>query len=151
MHLGLALAAQGSLGEGIKLLESVGGELLESQRNIFYIMSELILGSIYLQIFQRTGSKSLPSFFKNLGFLIKNIPFAGKRAEKHLTKAWQLAKQTGAKGFWGQPCLQLGLLFKLRGQKEKAKEYLLEAIRVFEECKFEVYLKRGKELLDSLA
>jgi len=151
MHRGLALAAQGSLGEGIKLLESVGRELLESQRNIFYIMSELILGSIYLQIFQRSGSKSLPSFFKNLGFLIKNIPFAGKRAEKHLTKALQLAKQTGAKGFWGQPCLQLGLLFKLRGQKEKAKEYLLEAIRIFEECKFEVYLKRGKELLDSLA
>jgi hypothetical protein len=59
----------------------------------------------------------------------------------------QLARETGAQGFLGQPCLQLGLLFKLRGQREKAEEYLLEAIKVFEACEFEAYLKRARELL----
>jgi hypothetical protein len=114
-------------------------------------LSEFILGSIFLQIFQRSGKKSLAAFCQNFGFLIKNLPFAGKKAERHLTKAVQLARQTGARGFLGQPCLQLAVLFKLRGRRAKAREYVAEAIRVFEECGFEAYLKHARELLDTLA
>jgi hypothetical protein len=78
------------------------------------------------------------------------MPFAGKKAESHLFKAIELARETGAKGFLGQPCLQMGLLYKLRGKMEKAKEYLMEAREVFEECELKVYTKRTQELLDSL-
>jgi tetratricopeptide (TPR) repeat protein len=151
MFLGVTLAAQRKLGEGVRLVESASGEFMEFQRNIFHIMSETILGNIYLQILQKSEGKTLSSFCKNIGFLVKNYPVARRKAERHLTTAIQLAKATGAKGFLGQPCMQLGLLFKLTGKRKKAKEYLLEAIRVFEECEFEVYLNRAKELLHSLA
>lgn len=150
LFLGVALAASGHLAKGIRLVENVSREFMEYQRSVFAIMSEFILGNIYLQIFQRSGNKGLLAFFKNFGFLIQNLPFAGKKAERHLTMAIQLARETGAQGFLGQPCLQLGLLYKLRGQREKAEEYLLEAIKVFEECEFEPYLKQARELLGSL-
>ena len=151
LFLGVALAARGNLAEGIRLVESSRQQFMQFQRNIFHGLSEYILGSIYLQILQRSGRKNLSFFFRNLGFLIKNVPFAGKKAEQHLTQAIQLSRQNGAKGFLGQPCLQLALLFKLRGQKEKAKEYLLEARQVFEECQLEAYLKIARETLASLA
>jgi class 3 adenylate cyclase/tetratricopeptide (TPR) repeat protein len=150
MLLGAALAAQGNLAKGIRLVKDASEKFLEHQKNIFYSMSESILGTIYLQILQGAGGKRLSLFAGNIGFLLKNVPSAGKNAERHLTNAIQVARQTGAKGFLGQPCLQLGLLLKLRGQKEKAKEFLLEALRAFEDCKLDVYLQRAQEVLNSL-
>ena len=150
MFLGTALAARGSLQEGISLVEKSNQEFIQSQRNVPNSMSESILGSIYLQILQRSGNKSFSFLLKNMGFVIKNIFFISNQAEKHLTNAIQLARQTGAKGFLGQPCLQMGVLYKLKGQGAKAKEYLLEAMEVFEECDFKVHLQRAKELLASL-
>lgn len=123
---------------------------MQYQRVIFQGWAVFILGTFYLQFLQRSGRKSLSWFFNNVGFLIKNIPFARKKAEMYLTKAIRLARETGARGLLGQPCLQLGLLFKLKGQKEKAKEQLLEAVHVFTECEYEVYLKQAQEQLDSL-
>lgn len=150
MFLGTALAGQGNLQVGISLVESASQEFLESQRNVLNSLAESILGSIYLQIFQGSGNKSLSLVFKNLGFIVKNLFSVGKKAEKHLNRAIQLARATGAQGFLGQPCLQMGTLLKLKGQKEKAREYLAEAIQVFEDCDFQVYLQRAQELQASL-
>jgi class 3 adenylate cyclase/tetratricopeptide (TPR) repeat protein len=152
LFLGMALAAQGLLGRGTGVLESVSQEFLKNERIIFYCLAEAILGNIYLQVFfLKSGKRSLSSFLKNFGFFLTNFLFAKKKAETHLITAYQLAKETGAKGFLGQPCLHLGMLYKARGQKEKAKKYFLEAVNVFEEGKFEGYLNQGKKLLDSLA
>jgi class 3 adenylate cyclase/tetratricopeptide (TPR) repeat protein len=150
IFLGTAVAARGNLQEGISLVESASQEFMEFQRNVLYCLSESILGSIYLQILQRSGNKSLSFFFKNIGFLFKNIFFVGKKAKRHLTNGIELARQTGAKGFLGQPCLQMSVLHKVKGQRAKAKECILEAIEVFEECDFEAHLHRAKELLASL-
>lgn len=150
VFLGIALAAQGKLRKGISLVESASQEAREFQRNVLHGFSESILGSIYLQLLQRTGPARLSSIFKNMGFLVKNYASAGKKAQRHLTKGVELVRQTGAKGFLGQPCLQLGLLFKLKGEKEKAREYLLEAIETFEECDLKVHLEQAKDLLASL-
>jgi class 3 adenylate cyclase/tetratricopeptide (TPR) repeat protein len=150
MFLGTALAALGNLQAGICLVESASQEFLEFQRNVLRSLSESILGSIYLQIFQGSGNKRLPLVFKNLGFILKNILFVSRKSEKHLAEAIQLARETGALGFLGQPCLQMGLLMKLKGQKGKAREYLSEAIHIFEECDFQVYLQRAQELQASL-
>jgi predicted ATPase/class 3 adenylate cyclase len=151
LFLGAALAARGDLVKGIRLVEKASKDFLNYQRNIFYSLSESILGTIYLQIYHGAGDKGLSFFVRNFGFLLKNVLSAGKNAERHLTNAILVARQTGAKGFLGQPCLQLGLLYKLKGRKEKAKEFLWEAVRAFEDCKFEAYLQHTQELLNSLA
>jgi tetratricopeptide (TPR) repeat protein len=151
MFLGVALAAQGKLGEGIRMVESAREKFSQYQRNIFHCFAEFILGNIYLSIMQGSQGKSLSFFFRNLGSIIKHVPFAGKKAEKHLSEAIKLARAKGAKGFLGQPCLQLGLLWKLRGKKDQAKKHFLEALQVFEECQMEAYSELAAGMLESLA
>jgi class 3 adenylate cyclase/tetratricopeptide (TPR) repeat protein len=152
MFLGVAQAAQGDLREGFGLIERSSQEFLNSRRNILYCLSEYILGGLYLQILQRSsGGRGLSFYLRNLGFLVKNAPYAGKKAEKHLTKAVELAELTNAQGFLGQPLMQLGLLFKLKGKTEKSRQCLADAIRVFTDCGLEAYAQRAGELLESLA
>ena len=151
LFLGVALAAQRRVGEGISLIKSAAREFTAYQRTVFCCWSETILGGVLVQFLQKSGGLSLSFLIKNLGFLIKNVPFARKKAEQHLQNAVQIARETGAKGFLGQPLLQLGLLYKVKGKKGQAEEYLREARKVFEECDLDVYAKRASELLDSLA
>ncbi len=46
--------------------------------------------------------------------------------------------------------LDLGLLHKAKGEKDKAKEYISTAVDLFTQCEAEVYLKQAKEALESL-
>jgi tetratricopeptide (TPR) repeat protein len=93
---------------------------------------------------------SLSTLAKNLGFFIKNIPFAGKKAESHFKKAIDVAKEIGAKGILAQAHLDLGLLHKAKGRSDRARDCISKAIELFEQCEAEVYLKQAKEALDFL-
>ena len=53
----------------------------------------------------------LIDYGQNIGFfLVKNVPFATKKAEAHFHKAIELSKEIGARGYLGQTYLSLGLL-----------------------------------------
>ena len=97
-----------------------------------------------MQIVQGAAPISLSIIFKNIGFLVKNVPFAGRKAEIHLRKAIECAKQMGAKGILGQAYLDLGLLHKIKKKKDESKKYLSKAISLFEECEADLYLKKAK-------
>ena len=79
------------------------------------------------------GSVSLPTIIRNFGFLIKNVPFASKKAEDHFNKAIEVAKEIRARGVLGQAYLDLGQLHKSKKRNEAAKECMSEAIQIFEE------------------
>jgi tetratricopeptide (TPR) repeat protein len=87
---------------------------------------------------------------KNIGFLIKNVPFASKKAEEHFNRAIGVAKEIGAKGMLGTAYLDLGLLHKSKKRIEEAKRCISEAIQLFEQCEMEEFLKQAKEALASL-
>jgi len=78
------------------------------------------------------------------------LPFARRKAEDHFNKTIEVAKEIGAKGTLGQANLDLGLLHKIRGKKDKASECISTAINLFEQCEAEVYLKQAKEALENL-
>ena len=82
--------------------------------------------------------------------MIKNVPFAGKKAEEHFNKTIELAKEIGAKWFLGISYLELGLLYKDRKRTDQARQSFSKAIPIFEECGAEVYLAQAKETLASL-
>ena len=135
--------------QGIELLENVQKNLITNQRRVWYAVSEHILGEIYAQI--ATGPKpSLSIMAKNIGFLVKNVPFAAKKAEEHFNKAIELMKEIGAKGFLGPVYLSMAKFYKATKRTEQARQSLLEAIKTFEECEAETYLKQANELLASL-
>jgi tetratricopeptide (TPR) repeat protein len=87
---------------------------------------------------------------KNIGFLVKNVPFATKKAEEHFNKAIEIFKEIGAKGFLGQVHLSQGLLYKATKRTDQARQCILEAVDIFRECEAGGWLKQAHEALDSL-
>lgn len=131
-------------------MEDVQKTLIRNQRRVQYAVSEYILGEVNLQI--ATGPKpSLSIMAKNIGFLVKNVPFAAQKAEAHFQKAMEVFKEIGMKGYLGQVYLSLGLLYKSRKKTTRARQCILEAINIFQECAAEAHLKQANETLDSLA
>jgi hypothetical protein len=135
--------------QGLNLLENARKNLITNQRRCYYAISEHILGEIYAQI-AKGPKPSLSIMTKNIGFLAKNVPFAGKKAEGHLNKAIELMKEIGAKGFLGPVYLSLAKFYKVTNRTEQARQSLQEAINTFQECNAEGYLKQANELLASL-
>jgi class 3 adenylate cyclase/tetratricopeptide (TPR) repeat protein len=141
--------AKGRMKQGAELLEKTRRTLLKNHRKMWYAYSEYILGEVNLQI--ATGPKpTLSIMAKNIGFLVKSVPFASKKAEEHLTKAIKLLEELGANGLLGQSYLSLGLLYKADNKTDKSRQCTLEAIRLFEKYKAKGFLKQANEVLDSL-
>jgi class 3 adenylate cyclase/tetratricopeptide (TPR) repeat protein len=150
LFLGVVLIAKGSMKQGLKMMQEVQRAYLEYQRRGMYAESEYVLGKTYLGIVEGAGPKNLSTMAKNVGFLVRNVPFASKKAEDHFNKAIEAAKEIGSKRLLGPAYLDLGLLYKATGKKEKARECISTAVQVFEQCEAETYLRQAKEALKNL-
>jgi len=150
LFLGAVLVAKGRMAQGLKMIKDIRQMWLENQRRYCYAISEYLLGNIYLQIVERASPISLSMVAKNIGFLVKNVPFASRKAEAHFNKAIEAAKEIAAKGLEAQAFLGSGLLYKAKKKTGQAKKAILEAISLFEECEAQTFLKQAKETLASL-
>jgi tetratricopeptide (TPR) repeat protein len=146
---GALFIAKGRMSQGMKLLAEGQRACLDDRRRGMYAFSEYVRAKVYSQIAERSGPIGLSTMAKNMGFLIKNVPFARKRAEEHFTRAIQVAKEIGARGTMGMAYLDLGLLYRMKGRTEQSKKCLSEAIRIFEPTEGEGFLKQAKEALAS--
>jgi class 3 adenylate cyclase/tetratricopeptide (TPR) repeat protein len=143
------LIAKGEMQQGTKLMEDAQKALIRNHRRMNYALSEYILGEVNSQI--ATGPKpSLSIIAKNIGFLVKTVPFATKNAEQHFKKAIKIFKELGTKGQLGMVYLSLGLLHKATKKTDQARQCILEAIDLFKECEADGWLKQANEALDSL-
>ncbi|MBW1797215.1 MAG: hypothetical protein JRJ21_02155 [Deltaproteobacteria bacterium] len=150
LFLGVVLISKGKFGQGLNMIEDVKQSCLKNERRCYAVLSEYVLGKVYLQIVEGAGPMNLSIIAKNIGFLIKNVPLADKKAELHFNKTIETAKEIGAKGFLGLAYLDLGLLHKAKKRKDQAKKCISEAVQLFEECEADVYLKQANEALESL-
>jgi tetratricopeptide (TPR) repeat protein len=112
--------------------------------------TDLIFGKLYLQMVEGGTSMKLSTMAKNVGFLVKNVPFAGKKAEDHLNRAIEVAKKAGARGTLGEAYLELGNLHRAKKRNEKAKECITEAVKIFEQCEAHAFVKQAKKGLAAL-
>ncbi len=147
---GAVLIAKGQMGLGLKRLKEGKQELLTSRNMLNYLQCEYTLGKVFSQIAMGSEPISLSKVFKNIGFLVKNVPFASKKAEGHFKKVIEVAEEMGAKTILGGAYLDLGLLHKARKRPDKAKQCISEAIKIFEQCEVEIFLHQAKEALDLL-
>jgi len=148
--LGVVEISKGEMSKGLKMIEEAHQSFYLSKRKYSLATAEFILASIYSQIALGQGGITPSRIIKNIGFLVKNIPFAGKKAEKHFNNAIQISRKIGAKGIMGQAYLELGILHKAKKGAEKAKKCISEAVQLFEQCEAEVFLKQAHEELESL-
>jgi tetratricopeptide (TPR) repeat protein len=149
LFLGPALIILGHMEQGLRMLENARQIFLENQRIPFYSQAEYVLGYVYSQ-FAMGPSPKLSIMARNISFLAKNVPLAGKKAEEHFHKSIEVAREAGAKGVLAMAYLDLGLLHKAKKRTDQARECLAEAIKIFEENQRHVYLKQAKEALASL-
>ncbi len=146
----IVLMARGNLSEGLRTVEDLLRLCLENESRYYYATGNYLLGQIYLQMIQRSGPRSLSSLARNIGFLIKNVPVATRKAEDYFNKAIEVAKEIGAKGVLGQSYLGLGLLYRTKGRKDKARECISEAVDLFEKCEANQYLRQARGALENL-
>ena len=150
MLLNAVRAAKGNLSRSIKNLHRMQAHFSENGQRFSLASTEFILGNIYFQMIQNKAPKDFEVIVKNIGFLIKTIPFAAKKAEHHYRAAIQTAKEIGAKGVLGQSYLDLGRLYKIKGRTDDARHHISDAIKIFEECGSHAFLEQARGVLESL-
>jgi tetratricopeptide (TPR) repeat protein len=147
---GIITVIKGDLGSGISIMEDLIRKVLEKKALMRYAFGNHLMGQVYLQIARGEGEKNLSFLVRNVGFILKTVPFAHKKAEDHLNKAIQTAKEIGAKGVLAQASLDMGRLRQSKGRTDEARKYITEAIHLFEECEADVFLKQAREALAAL-
>ena len=150
MGWGLFWINKRKLGKGMSMLLKAREICLKNEWKWSYGMSEYILGRVYLVMVLGEEEVSLSTMLKNLGFLLKTIPFAARRAESHFRKAIEVSREIGAKGTQASAHLDLGYLHKAKGRNERARNHLTEAVKLFEQCEAKIFLVQAKEALASL-
>jgi class 3 adenylate cyclase/tetratricopeptide (TPR) repeat protein len=148
---GLLWINRGRIGKGMNLLYEARQIFIRNELKYSSALSEYILGRVYLGMALGEGDVNLSTILKNLGFLLKTIPFAARRAETHLRKAIEVCSEIGAKGILASALLDLGNLYKAKKRIEQAGEHIAEAVQLFEECKAQNYLNQAKDALKSLS
>jgi class 3 adenylate cyclase/tetratricopeptide (TPR) repeat protein len=147
---GVILIAKGQMSRGLEMFKSVQKSWLENECRYRYAYSEYILGKLYLEIVEGSSPVSLATIVKNIGFLVKNMPFAKRKAELCFRKAIKAAEEIEAYGLIGPAYLDLGLLYRMSRNEEKARDCLAQAAQYFERCGASTYLKKTKEALAGL-
>ena len=111
---------------------------------------EHLLGRFYLKLVDRSGPLKFSFITKNIGFLLKTIPFADKKSEKHLKNAIEICNEIGCNMVLGPAMFDLGLLQKAKKRNTKAIEYFKQAIEIFRRFNNEGYLDQAEEALNSI-
>lgn len=145
--LGPLLIAQGHMSKGMKMMEDIQKTWKESGCRVRYVNSEYFIARAYAQIALGVPSLTPSTMVKNLGFLVKRVPFADQRALEHFNRAIEVATEIEAWGILGMAYLDLGLFHKTKSRNNQAGQCLSRAIEIFEQSGAEVYLKQAQDAL----
>jgi hypothetical protein len=117
--LGIVSIGKGQMNHGLSMVEQALRTMLESKRRCWYSAVELSLGQVYLHIVNKSAPVPLSIMVKNIGFIMRNVPFAATKAEEHLKEAIQVSKEIGAKGTLGEAYLDLGSCTRQRAETSR--------------------------------
>jgi tetratricopeptide (TPR) repeat protein len=148
--LGIISIVKGDIKRGLKIIHDAIEIYKEVGRKPAVAILEHAVGKIYFQLMEIKKPINLSLVARNIGFLIRNLPVAGNKSEKHLNNAIRIAQEIGANGILGQAILDLGILQKRKNRNDKARESLERAIQLFEQSEADVFLKQAKDVLESL-
>jgi class 3 adenylate cyclase/tetratricopeptide (TPR) repeat protein len=135
---GVILIGAGRFSRGLQMIKAGIEVLTQSGRLFTRYLLEVSLAEIYFQMTTSTRRLGLWATVKNLGFILKEMPFVKRKAQACLTQVIQVGKDVGATGFvQGHAWLNLGLLHQQNGRHELAKKCLGEAQQILAQCNSE--------------
>ena len=141
---------KGNMSLGYRMIKTAIDKLASNNRTGTIPIGEQLLGKIYLEIIKNEKKIGGWTIIRNMGFILKNVPTAMKKAEYHFGREIKLAREIGAMGIVAQSHLDLGIIYKLRKRDAQAIEHLQKAIPIFEETNAYVYLEQAKKELMSV-
>jgi len=96
---GGVLMSRGHFSRGMKMITAAVRTFNENERFVSLYFLEFALAEIYFQIATRKRPLDFWTVLKNLGFILKEVPFARRKAETYLRKIIQVGQEIGARGF----------------------------------------------------
>jgi tetratricopeptide (TPR) repeat protein len=111
----------------------------------------MILGELYLRMVQRGTKIPLRTLLRNLSFVIRSRPFAGRKARRHLEEGIRIARRVGVPAILARCLLNLGLLDSVQKQHEEAARHFEEALQVAESVKLQPLQERIRAALAAQA
>jgi tetratricopeptide (TPR) repeat protein len=150
VYLAVIQIAKGKMQHGLNIVKESLRDAERNGKRSVVALFEYILGKVYLQMIGGNKSIDWTIIAKNIGFLAQTLPFASKKAEKHLNQAIKIATEIGGNFIRAQAYLDLSILHKTKKRKQQAKECILKSIKIFEKCEAETYLKQARDVFASL-
>jgi len=147
---GIVEIIEGRMNKGFETLGDAVTWAQKDGMHCFLPSFEYFFGFIYLNIVQGKGPKGLTIMAKNIGFIIKNVPVAAKKAEAHLQTAVNLATDFKQEGVLALAYFGLSQLYIIKKRGGVAREFILKAIEVFDKIGADTYLNQAKNVLAQL-
>ena len=96
---GVVLMAKSQYSQGMHMVTEAVRVFTKDGRFVSLYFLEFALAEIYFQMATRRPRLGLWTIFKNLGFILKEVPFARRKAETYLRKIIQGGQEIDARGF----------------------------------------------------
>ena len=145
--LGLGLVNRGDIIGGLRILEERQDEWLKNGSKLRQATFQYIQAGIYSHIAQQKAKLVVSHAPKNVGLLLRKLPFAGQTAEECFRSAADIAGEIGARWLQGRVYLDWGFFHRGKKRHAEARICFSSALELFKECEAEVYIKETQEAL----
>jgi class 3 adenylate cyclase/tetratricopeptide (TPR) repeat protein len=125
--LGVAMAVTGDLAGGVRWIEDWRKRWAAENFVLGAGYYNLFIGEIFLEMAIGKDRPSLHIVLRNLGFLLRTLPFAAGKARRHLEAACGFFRNNDMPGFVAWSLLDLGRLHVARKRFEATRACLDEA------------------------
>lgn len=123
---GAAIALKGDISKGVDWIEKQISKYQIMENDGMPIVGHIVLGEIYLGMLTREQKLPIRVMLRNIGFLLRSLPFAAKKAREHFVAAEDLARSNHAPGFLARSLINLTHLDIQTKRYESARRKLSE-------------------------
>jgi class 3 adenylate cyclase/tetratricopeptide (TPR) repeat protein len=124
---GIAMLQAGDMAGGTRWIEQcmVRSEAWGSQQSV--ATGNLVLGEIYTRMALGQDRPALGVMLRNIGFLLRTLPFSAGKARRHLGLALDFFRRVEAPSYTAWALYDLALLDQRKGRRAEAAAKLAEA------------------------
>lgn len=124
---GATLVQTGQMAAGVRVIEQAIDEFTPMGYRGADTLGHFILGEIYLEIARGSQKPPLAVIFKNLGFILRTLPFAKAKARRHLEMSLAESRKYDLPSFIARLQFDLGQLDLMQKKPAAAREKFTEA------------------------
>ncbi len=141
----------GAMAPGVRQIhESI--RYASEHENYFSLgVGHMTLGELYLQMTLATEHLPFRVVLKNLGFLLRTVPVATRKARSHLEKALATFRALDSPSYAARTLMDLGLLDQAKNRPDDARSKLDDARAIAESVEATVLVEEIDSALANLS